>query len=61
VDNELYFTHHFMTLAQQEQRDAEFVCLLRATVMAHGCNIGPYTMARLTEDIDYEQIKEVTD
>lgn len=61
VDNELHFTHHFMTPAQQEQRTAEAVCLVLATVMAHGCNIGPYTMARLITEIDYEQIKQVTD
>lgn len=59
VDNELYFTRHFMTPAQQ--REAESVCLVLATIMAHGCNIGPYTMAQLTEDISYEHIKRVTD
>lgn len=59
VDNELHFTHHFMTPAQQ--REAEEVCLVLATVMAHGCNIGPYTMARLTKGFSYEQIKRVTD
>lgn len=61
VDNDLRFTHDFMTPAQQERRMAEDVCLLLATVMAHGCNIGPYTMARLTEGISYDQIKHVTD
>jgi len=61
VDNELQFTRHFMTPAQQEQRDADDVCLVLATVMAHGCNIGPYTMARLTEGISYKQIRNVTD
>lgn len=29
--------------------------------MAHGCNIGTYNMARLVENISYEQIKRVTD
>lgn len=29
--------------------------------MAHGCNIGPFTMARLTEGISYSQIKTITD
>jgi TnpA family transposase len=58
VDNELHSTRHFLTPAQQ--REAEQVCLLLAAVMAHGCNIGPYTMARLTEGISYEQIKYVT-
>ncbi|MFQ5856019.1 MAG: Tn3 family transposase [Anaerolineae bacterium] len=58
VDNELHFTRHFMTAAQQ--READQVCLALAAVMAHGCNIGPYTMARLTEGVSYEHIKHVT-
>jgi TnpA family transposase len=29
--------------------------------MAHGCFIGPYTMARLTDGISYEQIRRITD
>ena len=61
VDNELHFTHAFMPLAQQETRTAEPVCTTLATIMAYGCNIGPFTMARLTEGITYKQIKYVTD
>ncbi len=61
VDNDLHFTHHFMAPMQQNQREAEQVCTVLATLMAHGCNIGPYTMARLTEGITYPQIKQVTD
>lgn len=61
VDNDLHFTHHFMTPTQQQTRQAEDVCILIATIMAHGCNIGSYTMARLTQDINYNQIKHMTD
>lgn len=61
VDNELHFTHHFMLPTQPEQREAEQVCTILATIMAHGCNIGPHTMARLTDGITYRQIKQVTD
>lgn len=61
VDNELRVTHHFMTPQQQQQRTAEDVCTILATIMAHGCNVGPYTMSRLTEGITYRQIKWVTD
>jgi hypothetical protein len=61
VDNELHLTHHFMTPQQQQQRTAEDVCTVLATIMAHGCNVGPYTMSRLTEGITYRQIKWVTD
>lgn len=61
VDNELHITHHFMTDSQKAQRTADDVCTILATIMAHGCNIGPYTMSRLTEGITYRQIKWVTD
>lgn len=61
VDNELNFTNSFMLPAQQDTRVADDVCTILATVMAHGCNIGPYTMARLTDGVTYEQIKQITD
>jgi TnpA family transposase len=61
VDNELHFTQPFMLPAQPDLREAEQVCTILATLMAHGCNIGPYTMARLTEGVTYRQIKQVTD
>jgi hypothetical protein len=50
-----------MTDAQKAQRTADDVCTILATIMAHGCNVGPYTMSRLTEGITYRQIKWVTD
>ena len=59
VDNELHFTDHFSSVVQQ--REAEEVCAVLAAIMAHGCNVGPYTMARLTGDITYRQIKRITD
>ncbi|MBV8556346.1 MAG: transposase, partial [Planctomycetaceae bacterium] len=61
VDNELDVTKHFLPLASQEKRTAEEICATIATIMAHGCNIGPYTMARLTENVPYKQIKRITD
>jgi TnpA family transposase len=61
VDNELNFTQPFVALAPTGRRDAEQICTILATVMAHGCNVGPYTMAQLTEGVTYPQIKEVTD
>jgi TnpA family transposase len=61
VDNDLHFSQHFMLPAQPNLREAEQVCIILATLMAHGCNIGPHTMARLTEGITYRQIKQVTD
>lgn len=61
VDNELQFTSHFTLPTQHNNREAEHVCMVLATIMAHGCNIGPYTMAQLTDGITYRQIKHVTD
>lgn len=61
VDNDLHFTRHFMLPAKQNQRLTDDICSILATIMAHGCFIGPYTMARLTPGITYEQIKRVTD
>ncbi len=61
VDNELHFTNHFIPPARQSRREAEHVCAVLATIMAHGCNIGPYTMSRLAGDITYRQIKHITD
>ncbi len=61
VDNDLHFTNQFMTSAQQEQRQADYICQLLATLMAYGCNIGPYTMARLTNGVTYREIRHITD
>jgi TnpA family transposase len=61
VDNDLHFTNLFMLPSQQNKRLVDDVCAILVTIMAHGCFIGPYTMARLTQGISYEQIRRVTD
>jgi hypothetical protein len=62
VDNELKFTDCFLaSVERQSQIRRESVCAILATIMAHGCNIGPATMAELVEGITYKQIKHVTD
>jgi TnpA family transposase len=61
VDNELGFTRHFMTPAQQQARRVDDICTTLAAVMAHGCNIGLYTMAQLVEGITYGQLKRFSD
>jgi TnpA family transposase len=61
VDNELSFTRHFMTPAQQQTRLTDDICTVLAAVMAHGCNIGLYTMAQLVSGIVYKQLKRVSD
>jgi TnpA family transposase len=61
VDNELGFTHHFMTPAQRQNRSVDDICMVLAAVMAHGCNIGLYTMAQLVQGIGYKSLKRVSD
>ena len=61
VDNELTFTRHFVNPARREQRRTDDVCSVLATILALGCNIGPQTMARLTDEASYEQIKRIVD
>ncbi len=59
VDNQLRFTRHFTT--QRNQRSPEDVCGILATIMAHGCNIGLYTMEALIDGLSYQQLKRVSD
>lgn len=59
VDNDLQFSRHFML--PEQQRLPNDICPIIATVMAHGCNIGTFTMAQLTQNISYAQIKQITD
>jgi len=61
VDNDLGFTHHFLRPAQRQDASPENVCAVLAAVMAHGCNIGAYTMAQLIPDVTYEQLKRIGD
>lgn len=61
VDNDLRFTDHFLPPAQRGGRDPEEVCLLLATLMGQGCNIGLDTMAQLTPGFSYKQLKRVSE
>jgi hypothetical protein len=44
VDNELGFTRRFLTAVQRQEPSPEDICVVLAAVMAHGCNLGAYTM-----------------
>ena len=61
VDNDLHFTKEFMLPSQQTQRKADEIRSIIVAIMAHGCFIGPYTMARLTQGVTYDQIRNITD
>lgn len=61
VDNELQFSRFFMAATDQNYPEAQHVCEILATIMAHASEIGPYTMAQLTEGITYNRMKHITD
>lgn len=61
VDNDLHFTKEFIPPVKQLKRNADEVRAIIVSIMAHGCFIGPYTMARLTQGVTYEQIRNITD
>ena len=61
VDNELHFTRNFLPPAERGSPRAEHVCAVLATIMAHGCNIGVYTMSHLIDDVGYHRMKQITD
>ena len=61
VDNELQLTRHFLAPARQQERRVQDVCETLVTMLAHGCNIGTYTMSRLTAGVSYKQIKRISD
>ena len=61
VDNKLQFTEAFMLPNQENLRIKEDICGLILTIMAHGCNIGIYTMAQLVSDVSYDYMKRITD
>jgi TnpA family transposase len=61
VDNALHFTKSFLPFAKQEKREAEDVFGVLVSVLALGCFMGPYTMARSTPGIAYEQIRRIID
>ncbi len=53
VDNELHFLKYFMSPAQQKNPSVNDICAVMATLKAHGCNIGLYTMPHLIEGVSY--------
>ena len=46
---------------QSQSRPQDEIAAIIAAVMAHGCNVGPDTMAQLTQEVTYRQIKRITD
>lgn len=61
VDNELHYTQHFLPIVSKEIRSVSDVCAVLTTIIAHGCNVGPYTMSRMVQGVSYRQIQRITD
>src|SRR4029077_15599144 len=61
VDNQLGFTRNFLTPARREEPSPEDICAVLAAVMRRVCNPGVSTMAQLTSNVTYEQLKRIGD
>ena len=59
VENDLGFSAHFQQPG--ERVDPGEVCALLAAILAHGCNLGLYTMEKVAPDIAYRRLKYVSD
>ena len=60
VENDLAFSNHFH-YPGETRMDAEETCALLATILAHGCNLGLFTMEKIAPDIPYERLKRISD
>ena len=59
VENDLGFSVHFQR--PSERVDPGEVCALFAAILAHGCNLGLYTMEKVAPAIAYRRLKYVSD
>ena len=60
VENDLGFSVHFQQPGEKQVDPGE-VCALLAAILAHGCNLGLYTMEKVAPDIAYRRLKYVSD
>ena len=60
VENDLRFSAHFLRPAEQPL-EVDEVCALLAAILAHGCNLGLYTMEKIAPSIPYRTLKRVSD
>ena len=56
VENDLGFSVHFQQPGEKRVDPGE-VCALLAAILAHGCNLGLYTMEKVAPDIAYRRLK----
>ena len=60
VENDLGFSVHFQQPGEKQVDPGEVYALL-AAILAHGCNLGLYTMEKVAPDIAYRRLKYVSD
>ena len=60
VENDLGFSVHFQRPGETRV-DPVDVCALLAAILAHGCNLGLYTMEKVAPAIAYRRLKYVSD
>ena len=60
VENDLKFSVHFQQPGEKRVDPGE-VCAQLAAILAHGCNLGLYTMEKVAPDIAYRRLKYVSD
>ena len=60
VENDLGFSVHFQRPGEKRV-DPREVCALLAAILAHGCNLGLYTMEKVAPAIAYRRLKYVSD
>ena len=60
VENDPGFSVHSQQPGEKRVDPGE-VCALLAAILAHGCNLGLYTMEKVAPDIAYRRLKYVSD
>jgi TnpA family transposase len=61
ADNDIHFTETLMLPGKDGAASIDAIFGVLATLMAHGCNIGAYTMSKLIDGITYKEICRITD
>ncbi|OPY73908.1 MAG: Tn3 transposase DDE domain protein [Syntrophorhabdus sp. PtaU1.Bin002] len=61
VDNAIRFTRFFLPATKQVSPGIDDISAVLVTIMAHGCNIGPYTMSHMAPGVSYSRIKHITE
>lgn len=60
ADNDIHFTEALTLPGEDGKSSIDSIFGVIAALMAHGCNIGPYTMSKLIEGISYKEISRIT-